>query len=438
MQIRCLIRTRTELTSPTMARAHNVSFTPRPTESISLQPGSGQWLGTVTSNRRPSSYHGLCSETANMPPTSIALGITDLDVGGAERCLVELATRLDRDRFSPEVYCLGPRPANDDSSCVPSLEQAEIPIHCLGARRYWHSASVVLRLAKLLARQNPQVVQTFLFHANLLGRLAARRARIPHVVSGIRVAERHSRWHLWADRLTEKMVDRHVCVSESVARFSTNYARLSADKIVVIPNGIDPEAFPARQPADLTSYGIAAGRRSITFVGRLAPQKGLDWLLETAGQWLAKLPECDLLLVGSGPQRSFLERLSNRSGIADRVHFAGWQANVPEILAASHLLILPSRWEGMPNVLLQAMATGLPVLATDVEGSVELLGDGAEKQTTAFGDSEVLSDKLVAIMSNPQLAIQLGEDNRVRATHEFTLKRMVGEYETLWESLVAS
>ena len=372
-----------------------------------------------------------------MPPTNIALCITDLDVGGAERCLVELATRLDRNRFLPEVYCLGPRPADDDSSCIPPLEQAGIRVHCLGGRRSWQAPSIIARLAKLLARQNPQVLQTFLFHANLLGRLAARRARIPSVVSGIRVAERHSRWHLWADRITQRMVDRHVCVSRSVALFSAQHARLSADRIVVIPNGIDPEAFPARQPADLTRYGVGAGRRAITFVGRLTPQKGLDWLLETAPKWLAKLPECDLLLVGKGPQQKHLEQLSTRLGIANRVHFSGWQANVTEILAASQLLVLPSRWEGMPNVLLQAMATGLPVLATDVEGAAELLGHGAEKQTVAYGDSQVLLDKLIAIMSNPRMAIQLGEENRLRATHEFTLKRMVAQYETLWESLVA-
>ena len=369
-----------------------------------------------------------------MPPTSIALCITDLDVGGAERCLVELATRLDRTRFSPEVYCLGARPMDDASSCVPPLEKAGIPVHCLGGNRYWHAPSVVSQLARLLARQNPQTLQTFLFHANLLGRIAAWRAGVPNVISGIRVAERHARWHLWADRLTRKMVDRHVCVSQSVARFSVDQARLPADKIVVIPNGISPEEFPASQPADLTRHGVPAGSRTITFVGRLTPQKGLCWLLETAPRWFARLPDCHLLLIGKGPERSRLEALSSRLGISGRVHFAGWQSNISQILAASQLLVLPSRWEGMPNVLLEAMATGLAVLATNVEGVIELLGEKAERQTVTYGDSQLLVEKLVAIMSNPDLATQLGNENRIRAANEFTLARMVTSYETLWES----
>jgi glycosyltransferase involved in cell wall biosynthesis len=371
-----------------------------------------------------------------MPPTSIALCITDLDVGGAERCLVELATRIDRNRFSSEVYCLGPRPTDDASSCVAALEEAGIRVHCLGGHRYWHAPSIISQLTRLLAQQSPQILQAFLFHANLLGRIAAWRAGIPCVISGIRVAERHARWHLWADRLTQKMVDRHVCVSHSVARFSVDHARLSADKIVVIPNGIAAEEFPSGQPADLTRLGVPAGHRAITFVGRLTPQKGLRWLIETAPRWLDKLPDCDLLLVGKGPQQSRLERLSAQLGISERVHFAGWQADVPEILAASQLLVLTSRWEGMPNVILQAMATGLPVLATNVEGVVELLGDGAEKQTVTYGNSQLLVERLVAIMSNPGLAAQLANENRIRAANEFTLARMVARYETLWESLV--
>jgi len=371
-----------------------------------------------------------------MPPTSIALCITDLDVGGAERCLVELATRLDRDRFCCEVYCLGARPSDDATSCVPPLEEAGIPVHCLGGHRCWHAPSIIRQLTRLLSQQSPQILQSFLFHANLLGRIAARRAGIPNVISGIRVAERHARWHLWADRLTQKMVDRHVCVSHSVARFSVDHARLTADRIVVIPNGIASERFPAGQPADLTQYGVPAGSRTITFVGRLTPQKGLRWLLKTAPDWLDKLPDCNLLLVGKGPQRNRLQRLSARLGISGRVHFAGWQANVPEILAASRLLVLPSRWEGMPNVLLQAMAGGLPVLATNVEGVVELLGKKADQQTVAYGDSQLLTDKLVAIMSSPGLASQLADENRIRAANDFTLGRMVTSYQTLWESLV--
>ncbi len=368
----------------------------------------------------------------------VALCITELDVGGAERALVELATRLDPARVAPVVYCLQPRPESDEASCVPPLEAAGIAVHCLGARRTWQIPGALRRLKRLLVDEKPDLVQTFLFHANIAGRIAARRAGVRRVVSGIRVAEQHSRWHLWIDRLTAGLVDRHVCVSQAVARFSAERARLPADRLVVIPNGIDADRYPAECPADLDSCGLRAGRRVVTYVGRLDRQKGVRWLLETAPLWLERVPDCDLLLVGKGPEQGALDIECRERGISDRVQLAGWRTDVPEILAASDLLVLPSIWEGMPNVVLQAMASRLPVLATDVEGVRELLGPAADAQVVRYGDTQTFAEKLVALMSDRALASELGRQNRRRVASEFTLDRMVAAYQDLWESLMAS
>lgn len=366
----------------------------------------------------------------------IALCITDLDVGGAEQCLVALATRLDRERFEPVVYCLGPRPESAEASCVPALEAAAVPIHCLGARGVRDALGALRGLHRLLASQQPDLIQTFLFHANLLGRIAARRAGVPHVVCGLRVAERHSRWHLWLDRLTQRLVDRYVCVSKSVADFSHNEGGLPSEKLWVIPNGIDVQKYPAPSAADFASLGVASGRRVVTYVGRLEPQKGLSWLLETASGWLNRLPDCDLVLVGKGPDRQELEQGCQRLGLSSRVHFAGWRKDIREILAASSLLVLPSRWEGMPNVVLQAMASGLPVLATDVEGVRELLGPQADAQTVPYGDTEAWTARILELLADPECAAQLGRKNRLRAEQEFSLDRMVNAYQDLWTSLI--
>jgi glycosyltransferase involved in cell wall biosynthesis len=110
-------------------------------------------------------------------------------------------------------------------------------------------------------------------------------------------------------------------------------------------------------------------------------------------------------------------------------------AERPAILAASQLFVLPSRWEGMPNVVLEAMASRLPVLATDVEGVGELLGDDTAPQTVPYGETKAFVEKLVALISDPQLARRLGLKNRLRAETEFPLSRMVEAYQELWESL---
>lgn len=369
------------------------------------------------------------------PPVRIALCITELEVGGAERCLAELALRLDRGRYAVVVYSLGPRPANDERSLVPKLESAGIEVCCLGGRRALDAPRVAWKLARRLKAQRAEIVLTFLFHANLLGRIAARWAGSPHVVSGIRVAERERRWRLLLDRWTWRLVDRYVAVSQSVAAFSQRAGGLPAERIEVIPNGVDLAVFDAATPADLTEFGMAPGRRAATYVGRLDRQKGLDELLAQAPDWLQRLPDFDLLLVGDGPQRAELESLALRLGLGERIRFAGWRPDVPAILRASELLLLPSRWEGMPNAVLEAMACRLPVVAMDVEGVSELLGPQRDEQTAPAGEMQLFVETLVAIASSAELRARLGAENRRRVEQAFTLDAMVAAYAALFDEL---
>jgi glycosyltransferase involved in cell wall biosynthesis len=319
---------------------------------------------------------------------------------------------------------------------VERLREAAVECHFLGATRAWQFPGAVRRLAGLLRRQGPALLQSFLFHADIVGRFAARRADVRRVCGGIRVAEPGRGWRRWLDLATSGRVDRYVCVSQAVADFSASIGRLPREKLVVIPNAVDVARFASAQPADLPALGVAKGRRAVACVGRLTAQKGLTWLLDAAPAWLARLPDCDLLLVGQGPQEQQLRRQCAALGIADRVHFAGWRADVPEILAASAALVLPSRWEGMPNAVLEAMAAGLPVVAADAEGVSELLGPNAGQQVVPYGDSAAFSERLSMFLADPAAAQVLGAANRQR-TAEFDWPRAVAAYENLWAGLLA-
>ncbi len=368
------------------------------------------------------------------PPVQLALCITSLAAGGAERALVELALRLDRSRFSPAVYALAPPPPAE-RSLVPLLQSAGVAVQCLGIVRFREAVRAVRMLAEAWSRQRVQLVQTFLFHANLLGRLAARRACVSHVVAGLRVAERGRRWHLWLDRLTSSLVQRYVCVSRSVAEFSRTAGRLPAEKLVVIPNGVDLDRCRLAPPADLSSVGLAAGRRAVVFVGRLEHQKNVLWLIEHAGLWLDRLPEHDLLLVGDGPLRESLRRRLSTLPWSRRVHMAGWRPDTVSIIKASDLLVLPSLWEGMPNVVLEAMACSRPVVAADVEGVRELLAGAATEQIYSPGDARELADRIVHACMDRIWAQELGAANAQRAA-QFSLQAMVAAYERLYAELL--
>ncbi len=136
--------------------------------------------------------------------------------------------------------------------------------------------------------------------------------------------------------------------------------------------------------------------------------------------------------------RAWLQQEARRQTVADRIHFAGWRADVPEILAASHLLVLPSRWEGMPNVVLEAMATGLPVVATRVEGIEEVLGPTCQDQTISYGDPVSLGERLQRILGDPVLAARLGQQNQRRIREHFNINRMVHAYQHLWSELLTN
>jgi glycosyltransferase involved in cell wall biosynthesis len=368
-------------------------------------------------------------------PIRLALVITELEPGGAERALVNLATHIDRARFAPAVYSIRPRPPRGKDQLVEQLESAGIPVRFADVRSRWQAPLAVSRLKRLLAEQQPQIVQNFLFHANVLGTLAASRLGVPHVLMGVRVADpRRSR--SWLERRLTRRVSQIVCVSQSVADHCLQRG-FPADKLVVIPNGVDVARLQGVQPIDLAELGLPPGRRAIVFVGRLHEQKGLDDFLAGSAKVFEALTAHDLVVVGDGPQRDALHRLASHLHVADRVHFAGWRADVPAILAAADLLILPARWEGMPNVVLEAMAAGKAVVATRVEGVAELLGDAADEQLVDAGDMDSFGRRIIQVVQNAQLAANLGQQNQTRVVSQFSLQAMVQAYERLYVRLVS-
>ena len=381
----------------------------------------------------------MSHDSDSRPPEKLrlALATTELAVGGAERCLVNLAIGLDRARFEPVVYSLAPPPTPQRAELVRRLEAANVPVHFVGTAKTWQLPLATRRLARLLAAQSPHVLQSFLFHANTVGVLAGRQAGVPHVITGIRVSDPR-RWRHWIERRLSRRVDRIVCVSESVAEFSRTRGGLPAEKLFVIPNGLDVAAYDAAEPADLSPLGISAERSLIACVGRLDRQKGIDWLLQLTPRFLAELPGHDLLIVGDGPERAALEFQAQQIEPRGRVFFAGWRADVPAILRRSALLVLTSRWEGMPNVLLEAMAARLPVVATRVEGVAEVLGPNAAEQAVTPGDDSAFVRQVVSL-ARPADArgAGLGQENYRRVAEHFSLAAMIGAYAALYEECVA-
>ena len=228
---------------------------------------------------------------------------------------------------------------------------------------------------------------------------------------------------------------RIVCVSQDVANFMLRHG-FAPEKLAVIPNGVAVDQFPSAEAIDTTRLGIPPGRKIILYVGRLDYQKGLDWLIELVPQISNELPEHDLLFVGEGPQRQELQRRAQQLGVRHRVHFAGWRGDVASILRSSELLVLPSRWEGMPNVVLEAMASRLPLVTTRADGIQEILGPLKASQMAEMTNQQEFVSKVVAICRDPSLAQHLAAANRERVERCFSLQKAIHAYQALYEALI--
>ncbi len=342
---------------------------------------------------------------------------------------MQLVTRLDRTSWEPAVFCLSPPGALADDCTA-----AGVRVVCFGARR-WSDIGVLFKLARELRQFQPAIVQTFLFHANLAGRIAGKLAGVKQIVSGVRVAEKRSRFPLWLDRWTNWLVQTNVCVSRAVADFSISQAGLSSKKIVVIPNGVDVAKFSAARPADLSAWRIPPGSQVLVNVGRLDRQKGLPDLIAAAALLAPKHRQLHFLLIGEGSDRPAIEGLIDRKGLKNSVHLAGWRADIPELLAAGYGFVLSSHWEGLPNAILEAMAASLPVVATSVEGSAELVIDGQTGYLVPPHSPGELALALERLVTDAPRARAMGKAGQERAQAEFTWNKMVSQYCEIYRSL---
>lgn len=370
-----------------------------------------------------------------MPPARVLLVIPTLDRSGAEKQLTLLATGLPRDEFDVRVVALtrgGPYAAD--------LERHGIPLTVLGKR--WKFDPFCLRkLSRLIREWQPHLIHTWLFAANAYGRMVAGgRGQPPVIVSERCVDTWKSGWQLQLDRWQISRTARLVGNSQSVADFYKQQ-QFPADRIRVVPNGLElPEATNLataerdRRRAELC--GLHPGAKVLGFVGRLARQKrilDLIWmlvLLENIRQ------DVYLLLVGDGPEREGLERFARELNVESRVLFLGHRQDIPAILPLLDVFCLASDFEGMSNSVMEAMAAGLPVLASDIAPNRELVQEGQTGFLIPVGDRAGYARAALSLLDHPDQAQQMGAAGRQRMATDFSVAKMIDGYATIYRDVL--
>ncbi len=358
----------------------------------------------------------------------IDLVITELDTGGAEKCCTELALFLARHGHRVRVIAIGPPPSSTKGTLLRMLEAEEIETHFLGGDRWWKFPRMAAKLKRLVQADRPDVVQSFLWHANVLCAWVVPKFRIP-LFLGVRVAEpRTSRFVF--DRWATSRGTKTICVSRGVADWCVNTEKMDSRKMMVIPNGI---AMDGQAPViAVSSHQVPEGARILLFVGRLELQKGIDILSQYGEELLSRLPDHHLVVIGDGSMRPDLETLARQPRLDGRVHCLGQRSDVQAWMVRSELLLLPTRYEGMPNVVLEAMSVGLPVVATRAEGVAELLGEQADIQSVPKDAWRELFDRVVALSKSPAERKKAGQANLERVSSEFALEKQLSKYELLY------
>jgi len=355
-----------------------------------------------------------------------------LETGGTENGVVNLVNTLNSG-FTHSVITMST--IGRMAERLPS----DVARHALG-KRPGLDLRTTARLVVLLRRLRPDVVHSRNW-ATFDAILAARIARVPTVIHGehgreIADPRGLNRRRNAARRVCAPLVSRFVAVSDDLRRWLIETVGIAANKVETIHNGVDAERFTEHgREAARRALGLAGEAVVIGTVGRLDPVKHHSGLIDAFALISDPRRQLALLIVGDGPCRAELQRRAGRPDVAGRVHLLGDRADIPMVLKALDVFALPSVAEGISNTVLEAMATGLPVVATRVGGNPELVEDGVTGALVGVGDCRALAFALHRYVSDPHLAALHGKAGRHRVLEQFTLDGMAGRYRDLYVSL---
>jgi glycosyltransferase involved in cell wall biosynthesis len=365
--------------------------------------------------------------------TRILFLIDELDVGGTEQQLLELVKRLDRQRYEPVVCCFRPGKVSKE------IEAAGIRVITL-EKRGKVDPLFVGRLVRMMRRERIDLLQTYLFTANTWGRLAARLAGVPIIVTSERNVDMWEEWYkqrlgVWLDRWTHRTIGNSEAVGDYLAAKGIARAKLR-----VIYNGVDTSRFegPVTPHAAREELGIPQHHAVVGHLARLEPQKDPRTFLAAAAIVARKMPSVSFLVVGGGSLQAELEREAQALGLGGRIVFTGPRRDVPRLLAACDMSVLASVKEGMSNTIMESMAAGKPMVATRVGGNPELMQDGETGFLVSPRDPTALAAAIQRILDDPALAKSMGLQAKARMAERFSVDAMVAATQGLYDELVAA
>jgi len=356
--------------------------------------------------------------------------ITDLALGGVPLHLHRLVKAMRERGHEVRVISLAP-----DGPVGRTLRDDGVEVLTCDGGGGW-DFRVIGRLARIIRATQPDIIHAMLFHANLAAKWAARRVGFPanRVLCEIQTVEVERRWHLWVDRWTYPLCRLMIGNSPSVVEHLATQARIPRHRLHLLRGGIDPSPYRDARPVDGSTLALPENVRVALWVGRLDPVKGLTILVDAFPSVVREV-DAHLLLAGDGPMRTALTRQIHRLGLADRVHLLGARSDVPGLLKLADVFVFPSRTEGLPNSLLEAMAAGCAIVTTDAPGCRDLIEHQQTGLRVPYGDTRALSDAIVTVLQDPTLAARLGQCAADEVERHWHVDRTHEAYSALYRAV---
>jgi len=319
-----------------------------------------------------------------------------------------------------------------------------ITLEELGVKRIYGASGImaILKLVKLMRKEKYEIIHTYLFSANIIGSIAAKLAGIKTVITSRRDTGllREGRWqHILASKLTNRWVDKIICVSKAVKKVVLAKEKVNPQKIEVIYNGVDLEKFQVagHRSQIKESLGIKKDEFVVGMIANFSWIKGHKDFIQAAQVVLKELSNTRFLLIGSGPLIESLRSQVSGLRLEEKVLFLGTRKDIPELLSVMDVSVNASYSEGMSNTILQSMAAGVPVVVTAVDGNLETVDDGKTGILVSAGKPQEIAEAIIRLLENRDLAKEMGINAQKRISEKFTAQIMISNMENLYKKLLA-
>jgi glycosyltransferase involved in cell wall biosynthesis len=347
-----------------------------------------------------------------------------------------IARRHDHERYPVMIGSIAP--AGALQAAMAEMDTPSFSLNATSRRQY---PDTIRRLAKLIRQEKVSLVHAHCFDPTFVAWRAARRAGVNFVFTrhhsdhNIRLGKK---WHTRIDALCARRADHVIAVSDATKRIMIEIEKVPADRITVVYNGMEPLREPRPGGVEELRAEFGIGDEPICLmIGRLHEEKGHRYLFTALAELNRRGQRVTALLAGDGPQRAQIEAQARAAGVLDQLRFLGRRADVPELIALSSLVVLPSLAESFGFAALEAMSLGKPVVAFATGGLAEVIADGESGLLVPQGDAAELAEAMNAVLSSQELAQRLGQAGRKRV-EQFTFQRMMEGYENVYDRVLDS